>query len=326
MQFITNQPNVSREEALEVLFSNKERIALDIETVSLDNRLPLGIAIAISANIGYYFFNVRDALLHQLVDNIPLVIIQNVKFDLPQLWGLGYTVKDYDDTKLLAYSAGILENSLASLSSTLLLRECPSVTSQWKKKNQGNIAIDHIVMGGISIIHACNTYLLWERLPRTPLYEEIDKPCIELIMEMEEWGLLIDQHKLTEVEQDAITKVKALEEVLRAELGDINFDSNPQAAKALQDKGIVGTRKTKSGKDAVSKEALEPLHHPIADKFLERKSIMKTLSTYVPAFRNVDTYGRIHTDFGNTDTGRWKSRKPNLQNITRDEKFKEEED
>jgi DNA polymerase I-like protein with 3'-5' exonuclease and polymerase domains len=52
---------------------------------------------------------------------------------------------------------------------------------------------------------------------------------------------------------------------------------------------------------------------------------MKTISTYVPAFRKVDDRGRLRTSFGYTNTGRWKSRKPNLQNITRDEKFSEEE-
>jgi len=52
---------------------------------------------------------------------------------------------------------------------------------------------------------------------------------------------------------------------------------------------------------------------------------MKTLTTYVPAFRTVDDKGRLHTRFGYTNTGRWSSSGPNLQNITRDEKFEESE-
>lgn len=43
---------------------------------------------------------------------------------------------------------------------------------------------------------------------------------------------------------------------------------------------------------------------------------MKTITTYVPAFRSIDIYGRIHTSFGYTETGRLLSRRPNLQNIT----------
>jgi len=53
---------------------------------------------------------------------------------------------------------------------------------------------------------------------------------------------------------------------------------------------------------------------------------MKTLQTYVPAFRSTDVNGRLHTRFGYTNTGRWSSSGPNLQNITRDEKFEEELD
>ena len=58
---------------------------------------------------------------------------------------------------------------------------------------------------------------------------------------------------------------------------------------------------------------------------------MKTLSTYIPAFRSVDSSGRLHTVYGYTNTGRFKSgdkmrKKTNLQNITRDSKFAVEEE
>ncbi len=75
----------------------------------------------------------------------------------------------------------------------------------------------------------------------------------------------------------------------------------------------------------MSDESLAPLNLPITNKILKHRSLMKTISTYVPAFRKVDDRGRLRTSFGYTNTGRWKSRKPNLQNITRDEKFSEEE-
>jgi len=48
---------------------------------------------------------------------------------------------------------------------------------------------------------------------------------------------------------------------------------------------------------------------------------MKNVSTYIPAFRKVDYQGRIHTRFGFTNTGRWSSSSPNLQNLTRNEKY-----
>ena len=179
-------------------------------------------------------------------------------------------------------------------------------------------------MGGMCIIHACNTYALWDVLPKTQLYKNIDRPSIDLVLEMEKWGVLIDQYKLTEVEQDTVVKANQMEVELKEELGDVNLASNPQMVKALQAKGIMGTRKTKGGAQSVSEESLRPLNHPLTNKLLDYRSVMKTLTTYVPAFRSTDTNGRLHTKFGYTSTGRWASSGPNLQNITRDEKFDSE--
>lgn len=320
MRFVVNLPNLSLEEAESLLLQQRDRIAVDVETVSLDNLLPLGIAIAISPDCGYYFFNPGDKLVSQVILQTPTVIFQNCKFDIPILGRLGIILNSYEDTKLLAYSAGILDNSLEDLSMSILLKDCPSVTSQWKKKDQGNIAIDHVKMAGMSITHACNVYALWDKLPKTDLYYEIDKPCIALLMEMEKWGLPIDQFRLTLVEQASMERANQLEQELKQELGSINLASNPQVVKALQTKGIIGTRKTKSGKESVSEESLKPLNHPLTNNLLEWRGVMKTLTTYLPALRSPGSDGRVHTRFGYTNTGRWSSSGINLQNITRTEK------
>lgn len=321
MRFIANKANLSKEEADELLLSPKSKIAVDVETVSLDNLLPLGIGVAVSPDIGFYFFNVRDPILLDIFKCSDIVIAQNAKFDIPLLRALGHNITNYEDTKMIAYSAGILDNSLESLSSSILHRSCPSVTSQWKKPNQGNIAISHVKMGQMCIIHACNTFALEQKLPKTDLYKLIDKPCLELLMEMEREGLLIDQYRLTLVEQQTMDRVLPMETELLEELGIKNLNSNPQVAAALRTKGIIGTRKTRSDRDSVSEESLKPLNLPLTNNLLKYRSLMKTLTTYVPAFRRVDSRGRIHTNFGLTNTGRWRSSKPNLQNITRDEKF-----
>ena len=325
MRFIVNDTSLSREQAEELLRRPRDRIALDIECVSLVNTMPLGIAVAVDGEVGYYFFNPRDPVLKEVIEQTPTVLMHNAAFDMPILGGLGIKIQDYEDTMLQAYAGGILEKSLADLSFSILGKECPSVTSQWKKKDQGNIAIDHVKMGGMCITHACNTYALWDKLPKTQLYTDIDRPSIDLVVEMEKWGLLIDQVALTEVEQETVVKANKMEEELREELGNINLASNPQVVVALQAKGIIGTRKTKGGAASVSEESLKPLNHPTTNLLLRYRSLMKTLTTYVPAFRSVDSKGRIHTKFGYTDTGRWSSSGPNLQNTTRDSKFTEEE-
>jgi DNA polymerase I-like protein with 3'-5' exonuclease and polymerase domains len=326
MRFITNKMELTREQAEELLVKPKQKIAIDIETVSIENPLPLGIGVAVSGDIGFYFFNLKDPLLERVFASTDIVITHNGRFDLALLKAMGYVVKDYEDTKLIAYSGGILDNSLEALSLSILGRECPSVTSQWRKPNQGNIAIDHVKMGGMCIIHSCNTFALEERLPKTNLYYDIDKPSLALVMEMEYWGILIDQYMLTRVEQKTMERALPMEASLKEELHVENLGSNPQVAQALRDMGIVGTRKTKSDKDSVSNDSLKPLNLEVTNRLLKWRSLMKTLSTYVPAFRNkIDHNGRLHTKFGLTNTGRWSSSGPNLQNITRDEKFKEED-
>lgn len=320
MRFTVNK-DITREEAEKLLRNQKEKISLDIETVSLENPLPLGVAIAVSPDTGFYFFNPKDQMLKEIIESVDTVIFHNAAFDLPILSKLGITVKNYEDTMLQAYSAGILNKSLEALSSSLLNRDCPSVTTLWRKKIQGNISIDHVKMASMSIIHACNTYALYESIPITTLYKEIDRPCVDLVIEMEKWGVQIDQYRLTEIEQETVSIVSKLEKEIKRELGELNLESNPQVAKALQAKGILGTRKTKTNAMSVSEESLKPLNHPLTNKLLEYRGEMKTLSTYVPAFRNPDSNGRLHTKFGYTNTGRWSSYGPNLQNITRkDEK------
>jgi DNA polymerase I-like protein with 3'-5' exonuclease and polymerase domains len=329
MRFIVNK-QCTLDEALALIQQSRNKVAVDIETVSLENTLPLGIGIAISPDIGFYFFDVRDELAHLMIESVKTVIFQNIKFDLPILWLLGYRVgwklENWEDTLQIAHSAGILKASLPILSQELLLKECPSVTSLWRKANQGNVAIDHVKLGQICITHACLTYELEGKLPKTSLYHLIDKPCLPLLMEMEKWGVLIDQYALTRVEQAVMNQVTPLEAELKQELSIENLASNPQVAEALKKLNIIGTRKTKSAKDSVSEESLKPLNLPLTNKLLHWRSLMKNLTTYIPAFRNVDAQGRVHTVFGNTNTGRWRSgdkdqNKPNLQNITNDSKF-----
>ncbi len=324
MRFLVNKTVGTEAEAITLLLQPRDKLAVDIETVSLDNRLPLGIAVALSNDLAFYFFNPSDELVKQVVEQTPLCLMHNAAFDIPILNKLGVQVPHFEDTYMLSYAAGVLENNLPALSDSILHKPCPSVTSLWKKKDQGNIAINHVKLGGMSMIHACNTYALWTSIPRVSLYDDIDRPCVDLVGGRVNKGILIDQHKLTEVEWEVMVRVEKLEAELRAELGDINLASNPQVADALRTKGIIGTRKTQSGADAVSEESLKPLHHPLADKILGHRSLMKTLTTYLPALRKADTTGKVHTNFGYTNTGRWSSSNPNLQNLTNDSKFDED--
>lgn len=328
MRFITNKIDLeTQEQLIEYACQSRNTIGIDIETVSIENQLPLGIGIALTPEIGIYCFDTHDELIGRILSLTQTVVAFNASFDIPCLNNLGFTVPNYEDSMLLAYTNGILDRNLEDISLNFLHSPYTSVTSQWKKPSQGNIAIDHVKMAGFCLQHALNALQLWDRLPKTELYQNIDRPCIDLVIEMEQNGILIDQYMLTQVEQDTIVWANRLEQEIKDELGmsGLNLASNPQVASALQIKGILGTRKTKAGKDSVSDESLAPLNNPLTDKILKHRSLMKTLTTYIPAFRSVDYQGKIHTRYGYTSTGRWNSSAPNLQNLTRDEKFEGEE-
>ncbi len=337
MRVIFNFDCQSIEQLEQMSTEHRAEIGLDTEAVNLDrNAIVLGIAIAIDEVRGMYFFDPRDIMAKSFVSNADNVWLQNAAHDIPKLQAFGYTIPHWDDTMILAYSAGILEKDLQSLSADFLNKANPKVTDLWeerdrhrkhKKDYDANIGIDHTKLAGISIIHACNTLALSHKLPHTELYDTIDRPALDLVIEMEHWGVLIDQVQLTRVDHTVSVETAQLEREILAELGlEINLGSTQQLAAALKLKGIVGTRKTAAGADSTSEEALKSLNNPLANKILKWRSKMKTISTYVPAFRNPDIHGRLHTTFGLARTGRWSSSEPNLQNITTDTKFTVEEE
>ena len=120
MRFVTNDMSLSRDEAITLLTAPKTHISLDIETVSIENTLMLGIGIALSPDQGFYFFDTYDEILSEIFASTDVVVTHNGKFDLHIMRERGYQIADYEDTKMLAYSAGILEHSLVELSASIL--------------------------------------------------------------------------------------------------------------------------------------------------------------------------------------------------------------
>jgi len=92
MRFIVNKEGITLNDAIALAEQPREKVAVDIETVSLDNQLPLGIGIAISPKIGFYFFDTEDELAKEMVSSVTKVAFQNAAFDIPKLRKLGYQI------------------------------------------------------------------------------------------------------------------------------------------------------------------------------------------------------------------------------------------
>jgi len=157
------------------------------------------------------------------------------------------------------------------------------------------------------------------------LYEEVELPLIDVLMEMEFNGILLDVPYLQQMSDELELRLRELEARIYETVGySFNVNSSVQLSKALFERLNLprqGLRKTQSGHYSTAAGALERLRgtHPVVDLILEHRQVAKIKSTYVDALPQLvdpDT-GRLHTSYNQTGTvtGRISSSEPNLQNI-----------
>ena len=154
------------------------------------------------------------------------------------------------------------------------------------------------------------------------LFNTIEMPIVEILADMQWQGMYVDEHELIKYGQNL---KKHIEEI-RIDIYDLsgeefNINSTKQLGEVLFEKlKLSPSKKTKNGY-STDVDALEKIRdsHPIIEKILEYRQLVKLNSTYVegmiPFINPKD--GRIHTFFHQTvtATGRLSSTEPNLQNI-----------
>ena len=156
------------------------------------------------------------------------------------------------------------------------------------------------------------------------LFKDIEMPLINVLVEMEMNGVMLDTSSLTETSRILQQRILEKERKIYEEAGtSFNIASPKQVGEILFDRLKISdkAKKTKTGQYVTSEEALTQLKHraPIVENILAYRGLRKLLSTYVealPKLINKHT-GHIHTSFNQaiTATGRLSSSDPNLQNI-----------
>ena len=154
------------------------------------------------------------------------------------------------------------------------------------------------------------------------LFNEIEMPLVKVLGEMQVNGIYVDKEELISFG----SKLKEQIETLKTEIYNLcgeefNINSTQQLGTILFEKlKLTVYKKTKNGysTDVEILEKLKP-EHPVIEKILEYRSLMKLNSTYVEGlltYVNESTH-RIHSYFHQTitATGRISSTEPNLQNI-----------
>lgn len=154
------------------------------------------------------------------------------------------------------------------------------------------------------------------------LYNEIERPLMYVLADMEIAGIYADKNSLAEYSEMLSEGIDKLEKEIYAEAGEeFNISSPKQLGVILFEKmGLPAGKKTKTGystaADVLDKLAID---YPFVAKILEYRQLTKLKSTYADGLVNYisDRDGRIHSTFNQTitATGRISSTEPNLQNI-----------
>ena len=334
-------------------------VAVDTETDSLDQvraRL-VGISLATAPGRACYIplaHQSGEGLLAEKVDqlDIPGVIArlnplladpavlkigQNIKYDLIVLRQHGVPVlSPFDDTMLLSYAldAGRGHHGMDELS-TRHLGHTPiafkDVTGGAKGKwDFAQVPLDKATAyaaedADVTLrLHAFLRNRLW-REQVTRIYEQVDRPVLPVIADMELAGIRVDRSALAGLSAAYEVEISRLEGEIHALAGGpFSIGSPKQLGEVLFERlGLKsGKKSSKTGAwttDVTELERLAGEGAEIATKVLDWRQHSKLKSTYTDALQaqiNPAT-DRVHTNYAlaSTSTGRLSSNDPNLQNI-----------
>ena len=271
-----------------------------------------------------------------LADPKIIKIGQNIKYDYIVLKGEGIHVQGIDlDSMVLSY---LLEpnwgkHNLSKLALTYLQVKAIAY-SDIVGKGKNEVTMDAVDIDRVAP-YACQdadltlqlSSLLWPKVKEKKLdslYRKLELPLIEVLADMEMWGVKIDTQALKKLSSELEFELSHLRDKIYEISGEeFNINSPQQLGRILFEKlNLPASRKTKITKSySTSVKILQELagHYPIAQHTLEYRQLTKLKSGYadsLPLLLNPAT-GRIHTSYNQTvtATGRLSSSDPNLQNI-----------
>jgi len=331
-------------------------VAIDTETNSLDIEKAelIGISISFDEKKAFYIpinhkkIETNERLKNQLSEVSVIKIIQsvcsdpsilkigqNLKYDIRILKKYNIIFNSFDDTMLLSYA---LDNGLTRHGmDDLAYRHLNYITIKYKDVvgiGKKQITFDYVTIEDATRYAAEDaliTLKLYNQLKLRiikekvlSVYEKIDRPLINVLSSMEEFGIKVKKDYLKvlsrQFKSDAQTIEKKIYKITNKEF---NIGSPKQLGEILFiEMKIKGGKKTKTGTYSTESGILEDLvlqGYEIAQLVLEWREVSKLRSTYTDALQeqiDVNTK-RVHTSYATatTLTGRLSSNDPNLQNI-----------
>jgi DNA polymerase-1 len=301
-------------------------IAIDVETVGLDDRRLIGIGFSITPTDNYYFPWDSPMLPLGLLKNPNVTkVIHNGHFDLQvikETWDID--VNPIVDTLIGAQILGH-PPALGTLSEKFFDIHIPSITSIIGK-GKGAKTMDQVPLEVVAFkccLDVKCSLLLWEKikgdLPKEAF--DLDMRVLPVIMSMEDRGMLIDQERLDKHIADISKDVNYYKSVAMNGYG-FNPGSGKQLAAILQSRGYYIHYKKETGNPVMNNETIQMLYadDPLAQlsSMYKKKRVLlsNTLKPIKDKFLGTD--GRVHSRFHQNlvSTGRLSSSKPNSMNLT----------
>lgn len=347
---------VLTEEALERWLSqlkNVTRFAIDTETTSLDYMQAELVGISLCVEVGKACYiplahrypdaprqldkkSVLKALKPILESPDIGKIGQNIKYDAHIFIGEGIHLQGIaEDTMLQSYilNSTASRHNMDALAFYYLGRD----TIHYEDvagKGAKQIGFDQVELSKASDYAAedaditlqldeCLRQRLQQESRLNAVYTDIEMPLVEVLLKLEQNGVLIDQAMLQQQGVEVDRQLSEIESSVYEQAGEeFNLSSPKQIQAILYDKlGLPVLRKTPKGAPSTAEDVLEELanDYDIPRLILEHRGLNKLKTTYIDKLPNEinPATGRVHTSYQQAvaATGRLSSTSPNLQNI-----------
>lgn len=329
------------------LLSLKE-FCFDTETTGLDTLTAelVGFSFAWKAKEAWYVPVPADkAEAQRIADKFKPVlestsitkIGQNIKYDLSVLKNYNIAVAEpMFDTMIAHYLLNPdMRHGMDLLAETYLSYSPVSIETLIGKKGKAQLSMRDVPLPKIAEYAAEDadiTFQLKELFApglsehnAQGVFDTIEMPLMPVLAAMEREGISLNKETLHTYSAELEKEIVIIDDEIQKLAGTpFNISSPKQVGDILFEVLKVGgdkPKKTKTGQYATGEDVLQKLSgkHPIVDKILEYRELVKLKNTYVDTLPEMvhPLTGRIHTSFNQVvaATGRLSSDNPNLQNI-----------
>ena len=270
-------------------------------------------------------------------------VCHNTKFEYKILQKQGINLVNYEDTRIAAYLLGESRTGLKTLTKQYLGVRPISYEEVTGGRQMSELAPEDVAE--YASMDADHTMRLWPmfnlRLEKAVLggvYEDIERPLIPVLSDMEKKGMLVDVERCQEVTKKLLGHVatssdEVYQAFAKANVPIDNVQSGDQIADALEKLGAPLKKRTELKKrlivDAEALENIRTWRPDIINPLLKNRKYSKMVG-YAHSFMTLrGPDGRLHSSFNQcgryeesgsavgtgTATGRFSSSGPNLQNV-----------